>query len=352
MRRTFCEFGWEVDAFGVFSALEHVFGGIARGLSSARGEYDFFGDFLPGFGVSGEEGRDFAFNGVDDPVSDFDVAEAPLCLALELRVCDEEADGRIEPRTDVVGHDGDVTRDEVVRFHVVASGADDAFAHGGLVCAAVGRGDGVGETLDLLAVGIGPAECDVDAALRFIAFERANFALNHIDLVLSEHVRDEVAKPAIEAESFFRLRDAVVVDDFEPLENVGFDFESLADEVGIEVDIAKDFGIGAEKNRRATDAARSDAFDARKRLPLAVALLIDATIALDVDAKIGAQGIDDARTDAVEPARRLIIVVVKFAAGVQLRENDLQHAFFGLRVDVDGDAAAVVGNGQRASVFV
>ena len=71
-----------------------------------------------------------------------------------------------------------------------------------------------------------------------------------------------------------------------------------------------------------------------------------------MDAKIGAQGIDDARTDAVEPARRLIIVVVKFAAGVQLRENDLQHAFFGLRVDVDGDAAAVVGNGQRASVFV
>lgn len=45
-------------------------------------------------------------------------------------------------------------------------------------------------------------------------------------------------------------------------------------------------------------------------------------------------------------------MVIEFAAGVESREDDLEHAFFGDGMFIDGDAASVVGHGHGATLFV
>ncbi|MBA7673920.1 hypothetical protein ES703_82127 [subsurface metagenome] len=54
------------------------------------------------------------------------------------------------------------------------------------------------------------------------------------------------------------------------------------------------------------------------------------------------QGIDNADADAVQPAGHFVAVTVKFAAGVQLCEHDLQGADFGLLMRRDRYASAVI----------
>ena len=63
-----------------------------------------------------------------------------------------------------------------------------------------------------------------------------------------------------------------------------------------------------------------------------------------------AQGVDHAGADAVQAAGDLVGVVVELAAGVERGEDHLQRALAGLGVDVDGDAAAVVGDRDRLAV--
>jgi len=65
-----------------------------------------------------------------------------------------------------------------------------------------------------------------------------------------------------------------------------------------------------------------------------------ATVDLDVEPR--RQRIDDARTDAVQPARRRIRAAAELPARVQLREHDLDAGQSGLGFYVDRDAASVV----------
>ena len=67
-------------------------------------------------------------------------------------------------------------------------------------------------------------------------------------------------------------------------------------------------------------------------------------VAPDAQRELGGKRIDDGDADAVQPAGDLVGILVEFAAGVELGHDDLgrRHPFF--RVDVGGDAAAVVGH--------
>ncbi len=61
---------------------------------------------------------------------------------------------------------------------------------------------------------------------------------------------------------------------------------------------------------------------------------------LDVEA--GRERVDDRRADTVQTARCRVRATAELPAGVQLGEHDLDTAQTGLRLDVDGDATAVV----------
>ncbi len=64
------------------------------------------------------------------------------------------------------------------------------------------------------------------------------------------------------------------------------------------------------------------------------------------------QGVDDRRADAVQAARELVLRARELAARVQRGQHQLQRRLLVLLLDVDGDAAPVVGHGHRLAVGV
>ena len=68
----------------------------------------------------------------------------------------------------------------------------------------------------------------------------------------------------------------------------------------------------------------------------------------DLDVEASGQSVDDRSADAVQAAGRCVGGTAELAAGVQLGHDDLDAGQTGLRLDVDGDAAALVGDGDRS----
>ena len=74
--------------------------------------------------------------------------------------------------------------------------------------------------------------------------------------------------------------------------------------------------------------------------------LVEMAVLMDADSQPCGQGVDDGGADAVEAAGDLIAAAAELAAGMEDGENDLQSGLAGLRLDIHGDAAAVVGDGD------
>ena len=70
--------------------------------------------------------------------------------------------------------------------------------------------------------------------------------------------------------------------------------------------------------------------------------LIDFSVAVHVNDEPLGKRVDDRRTHAVKTAGDLIAPAAEFAARVQNGVNDLQRGLSGLRLNVDGNAAAIV----------
>ena len=58
--------------------------------------------------------------------------------------------------------------------------------------------------------------------------------------------------------------------------------------------------------------------------------------------------VDDRYTDPVQPARNLVRVLVELSAGVEVRHGHFGGADPLLVMNADGNAAAVIGDGDRA----
>src|SRR5690606_24774874 len=85
----------------------------------------------------------------------------------------------------------------------------------------------------------------------------------------------------------------------------------------------------------------------RHRLAHGVFLAVVVAVAPDVEGELLAERIDHRDADAVQAAGHLVAVVVELTAGVQLGHDDLRRRDALFLVDVDGDAAAVVGHRDR-----
>ncbi len=274
------------------------------------------------------------------------VVEAVLRLALELRLKDVGRQQHHDALADVLRRDAHALRQELVRLDVVADGLREARAQAVLVRAARRRRDPVHERADVLVRGFRPDEGELEARVLHPLEEKRARVRRRLAAL-----RDDVRQPVREAAlvrkllAHRRLLRLVREDDTQPAVKVRLGFQPLADLRRVERELAEDLDVGPEAHDRPRPAhllAARDFRDLRRRLPLRIRLLPRVPVALDRDGHLRRERADDGRADAVEAARVKVVSLVELPARVQRREDELESALLVLRVDVDGDAAAVV----------
>ena len=133
--------------------------------------------------------------------------------------------------------------------------------------------------------------------------------------------------------------------------------EPLLDDRAVPLDDREHLWIGRERGDRAGGLLALLPFDLRRlvpahgdllhlgdRLAALVVLLEDLAVAVHFDVQMGRQGVHDGHADPVETAGDLVPGSTELAAGVEDRVHDLEGGLAGLLLDVDRDAAAVVGD--------
>ena len=78
-------------------------------------------------------------------------------------------------------------------------------------------------------------------------------------------------------------------------------------------------------------------------------LPVELLAARDLDLEPFGQGVDDGHADAMQAAGGLVRAGIEFSARVKGRHDDFKRGFLReFRVRIDGNAAAVVGDGEKA----
>ena len=83
-------------------------------------------------------------------------------------------------------------------------------------------------------------------------------------------------------------------------------------------------------------------------LPALETHVIDLAVARDLDLEPIGERVDAFRADAVQAAGIFVGALAEFAAGVQIRQHELDRRHLEFRMHVDRNAAAVVADGNRA----
>ena len=108
--------------------------------------------------------------------------------------------------------------------------------------------------------------------------------------------------------------------------------------------------VGLEGNDGAGLIGGADNFHGLGDIATGEFHLIDLAVLMDLDLQPLGEGVDHAGAHAVEAAGDLIAAAAEFSAGVEDGENYLQGGEAGLGLDIYGDAAAVVGDGDGVAL--
>ncbi len=344
------ELAGEVQAVGDRRLAADLAGGGAAGLPGP-GRLDHpVGDRVADALVLQEEPFEGRPHGRLDERADLGVVQSVLRLALELRLVEADREHGDHALADVFLLDFHPFLDQFVSVHELADGRADGLAEALLVGAAVPGGDRVDEGADVLVGGLGPAEREVHAEVVLVAFEDERLGGDPLVVPRPVDGVEEIGHATVVAELGRGLPLLVDELDHQPFIQVSFHVQAFGDQRGVEGLVAEDLGVGRKGDGGAGAPGGLAGLDAPERLAPAVVLGVGPAVAADLGHERLAQRVDDAGADAVEAAGHLVGVVVELAAGVEGREDDLQGALAGLRVLVDGDAAAVVGDGGGPAV--
>ena len=114
--------------------------------------------------------------------------------------------------------------------------------------------------------------------------------------------------------------------------------------------LGKMVGVGPEIHRRAAAPRRPHLLERALRRATLERQLPLRPVALHARAQIGGQRVDHAGADAVQASCGLVVAGLELPARVEHREDHLERALLRLRVLVHRNAAAVVGDRDRAAV--
>ncbi len=117
--------------------------------------------------------------------------------------------------------------------------------------------------------------------------------------------------------------------------------------VVVERNVREDLRAGLEAQCGAAFGRLAHRDQRRLRLAEAILLAMEFAVAPDIEFEEIGKRVDDGNSDTVQTAGDLVRRVVELSAGVQHRHDDFRCGDPLLAVDVDGNAAAVVGHGYR-----
>ncbi len=208
--------------------------------------------------------------------------------------------------------------------------------------------DVVGEREDGLVVRRVPLHRDLHRPVGGLVLEVDDAAVDRVFVAVD--VGHEVADAALVLEGDALAVGALVVEgDLEALGEERRLAQALGEHAVVVVDLFEDVRVGEEGDRGAGGPTLVDLLPLDQlgdRLAALEALVPVVAVHVDVQLKPLAERVDHRHTDAVQTAGHLVAGAAELAAGVQHREDDGGGGLVVLLHDPDGDAAAVVGNGD------
>ena len=324
-----------------------------RGLAGLGGHDPLLEDHLGFLGVFLQERPEPLVHGRLDEALDLDVQQLVLRLALEAGLGELDGDDRDEPLAQVVAAGADVLQ-QADALGVLQHRVRQARLEPGQVRAAVVVVDVVGEREDRLVVAVAVLQRDLDLDVLLGVFLLEADDRRRERLALVEEL--DVLGEALVVLEHVALPDALVlVDDLD----AGVEERQLAeavhqgfvDELDAAVGLGKEGGVGLEGDLGAGLVALADDLEVRALHAARELHVVDRAVAADLDLEPFADEVDDGRADAVQPAGGLVgggVVVGELAAGAERGEDDFDGRDAFGRVDADGHAAAVVGDGAGA----
>ena len=296
----------------------------------------------------------------DDPVGEgahVGAAELGLGLALELGVRQLDRDDRREALADVVAREvGVLLLENALLAGVVVDGLGEGGAEALEVHTALLGVDVVRERQRPLRVAGVPLHGDLDLTHLGRRSVGVGLALDvdrlgeaREDLLLVVEVLDEVDDAAGVAELVRPRGQLALVGERDlkvPVEESRL-LETIVQGVVVVGRRLEDELVRPERDGGARRLGLADLLHLLGDLAARELHLVDRAIALDLHDELARERVDDGDTDSVETARHLVRLVVELTAGVQDGEHDLKRGDLLLGMEADGDAAAVVLDGNR-----
>ena len=279
------------------------------------------------------------------------VAELGLGLALELRFLQLDRDDGGQALARVLALEGLVVLEQLVFFPVIVQNAGQRGLEAGLVRAALGGIDVVGEGQHQLAVAVGVLHGDLG--------HRGVAASLHVDDLLMQRglgaveMLDELTDAALVVHDLLdRLIVALVAQgDLETCVQKRLLAQTLFEHIVLVDRGFEDLRVSMEADGRAGLAlARCIAHFYGRHAALKAHVVLGVTVA-DLGLEPVGQRVYDRRADAVQTAGDLVARAVKLAACVQHSQNDLERRNAHLRMDAAGNASAVIRDTDDVALF-
>src|SRR5690606_11479121 len=257
----------------------------------------------------------------------------------------------------VAGDLGVLVLEELVGLGELVDGAGEGAAEAGEMGAAVGVVDGVGVAEDLVLVGVVVLEDDLAVDLGGFVVEHERRLFDDADgvgvdgVLAGVDLADELGDAVLVEEHLGLGGGGAFVDevDFEAGVEEGEFAQALGDAVGDEDGgFLEDLGVGLEGDVGAGAAGLADDFELFDGLAALELHVMDVAAAGDLDLEPFGDGVDALGADAVGAAGEFVSTLSILAAGVQGGEHHLDARDAVLGVDVHGDAATVVADGDGA----
>ena len=214
--------------------------------------------------------------------------------------------------------------------------------------AAFGRADVVDVGVDVLGELAGVLHGDFQADALVLAGDVDDVFVGR--LAGAVEVLDELEDAALVVERFAVAGALVAEDDLHAAVEERQLLQAAVEDVVLELGVGEDLRVGLEGGLGADAVGAADAADVAGRHAALVLLLIDVALAADLDLAPFGEEVDHGDAHAVQTAGGLIGALFELAAELQHGHHALERGEAQVGMLLDGDAAAVVLDRDRAVV--